>query len=117
MTREFVRLFEFEKQCKAIDLIEDDVKNIENIILDNPTVGDVMPGTGGVRKFRYALPNTGKRGGARIVYVDFPRYEKTHFLTVYAKSKSENLTKEQQNKMRAVVALLEAELRRERNGR
>jgi len=112
MTREFIRLFEFEKQCKTIGLIEDDVKNIEIAVLDNPTVGDVIIGTGGVRKFRYALPNIGKSGGVRVIYVDFPRYKKTFLITAYSKSKSENLTKEQQNAMKAVVNLIKTELRR-----
>ena len=39
MTKEFVRLPEFEKQCKAIGLFESDIQNIENAILDNPNSG------------------------------------------------------------------------------
>ena len=34
----------------------------------NPEAGDLMPGTGGVRKLRWALPGRGKRGGARVIY-------------------------------------------------
>ena len=33
----------------------------------NPTSGDLIPGTGGVRKLRWGLPGRGKRGGARVV--------------------------------------------------
>lgn len=36
----------------------------------NPTAGDLIPGTGGVRKLRWALEGRGKRGGARVVYFD-----------------------------------------------
>ena len=34
----------------------------------NPTSGDLIPGTGGVRKLRWGLEGRGKRGGARVVY-------------------------------------------------
>ena len=65
MTRMFVRLPTFEKQCDKIGLDENDVIEIENIILSNPKVGEVVKGTGGVRKLRVALCNNkGKSGGA-----------------------------------------------------
>jgi len=109
MTRGFVRLLEFEKQCKSMGLNEDNIREIENIILDNPTVGDVMPGTGGVRKFRYALPNTGKSGGARVIYIDFIRYEKTYLITAYNKGVTDNLSKAEQNELKKFVKILETE--------
>jgi hypothetical protein len=71
MTRTLVRLPEFEKQCKHIELSENDVMEIENALLENPAVGEVMRGTGGLRKFRIALKNSGKSGGIRVIYVDF----------------------------------------------
>lgn len=55
MIREFVRLPEFEKQCKQIGLDEDDIQEIENALLLDPATGDVMKDTGGLRKFRIAL--------------------------------------------------------------
>ena len=45
MEREFIRLPEFEKQCKYIGLNEDDVAGIENELLENPTSGDIIQGT------------------------------------------------------------------------
>jgi hypothetical protein len=48
MNREFVRLPEFEKQCEKIGLMEDDIQKIENVLLLEPTAGDVMNGTGGL---------------------------------------------------------------------
>jgi len=57
MTREFVRLPEFEKQCKRIGLDEDDVIEIESALLYNPSLGDVMRGTGGIRKLRVSMPD------------------------------------------------------------
>jgi hypothetical protein len=72
----------------------------EEIVLTiaaNPEAGDVMPGTGGYRKLRFARPGMGKRGGARVIYLyggeDFPIF----LITVYAKSEKGNLSKAEQN--------------------
>jgi len=111
MTREFVRLHEFEKQSKKIGLTEDDVRSIENIILDNPTIGDVIAGTGGIRKFRFALDNRGKRGGARVVYIDFTIFNKVYLLTAFAKNETDNLSKAERNELFNLVSLLKSELR------
>lgn len=112
MDREFVRLPEFEKQCKNIGLTEDDIREIESALLIDPSVGDVMQGTGGVRKFRFALPNRGKSGGARVIYIDFAYYEKIYLITVYAKSEMENLSSTERNELKTFVKVLESELRK-----
>jgi len=112
MTREFVRLPEFEKQCKHIGLDENDISEIENILLDNPKIGDIIQGTGGIRKVRITLPNRGKSGGARVIYVDFTLYERIYFITAYAKSETEDLTKAEKNNLKSFIRTLEEELRK-----
>ena len=112
MTREFVRLFEFEKQCKHIGLSEDDVLGIEITILINPTVGDLIRGTGGIRKFRYALSNRGKSSGARVVYIDFASYSKTYLITAFTKGELDNLSQAERNELRMLVEVLKTELRK-----
>jgi hypothetical protein len=44
------------------------VKPLIAFLAANPTAGDLIPGTGGVRKLRWALEGRGKRGGARIIH-------------------------------------------------
>ena len=112
MTREFVRLPEFEKQCKQIGLDEDSIKSIEDALLSNPAIGDIMRGTGGIRKFRIPLPDRGKSGGARVVYIDFVRYEKIYLLTVFAKNETDNLSQAERNELKALTIILESELRK-----
>ena len=112
MTREFVRLPEFEKQCKQIGLDEDSVKSIEDVLLSNPSIGDIMRRTGGIRKFRIPLPDRGKSGGARVVYIDFVRYEKIYLLTAFAKNETDNLSHAERNELKALTSILESELRK-----
>jgi len=111
MTRTFVRLPEFEKQCKHIDLDEADIMEIENAILDNPAVGVIIRGTGGLRKFRIALQNKGKRGGARVIYIDLLYYENVYLVTAFAKSELDNLTQAERNELKILVKCLETELK------
>jgi hypothetical protein len=58
----------------------------------DPAAGDLMPGTGGYRKRQFGRAGTGKRGGARVVYLyggeDFPIF----LTTVYAKAEKGNLS-------------------------
>ena len=117
MIKEFVRFPEFEKQCKHIGLTENDIQEIENALLLDSAIGDVVKGTGGLRKFRIALPNRGKSGGARVIYIDFTHYEKIYLVTVYAKNEMDNLSQAERNELKALVKILESELRkREKNG-
>ena len=116
MIREFVRLPEFERQCKHMGLNENDIQEIENILLLDPTIGDMIRGTGGLRKFRIALPslNRGKSGGARVVYVDFAFYEKIYLVTAYAKAEMEDLSQTEKKELKELVKTLESELKKKR---
>ena len=112
MTREFVRLLEFDKQCKRIGLSEDDIYNIEIKLLIEPACGDMIQGTGGIRKIRVAINNSGKSGGARVAYVDFASYNKTYFLTVFAKGETDNFNQAEKSELKLLVSVLKNELRK-----
>jgi len=112
MTREFIRLFEFEKQCKNIELSEDDILGIEIRLLADPVIGKMIQGTGGIRKFRIALPNRGKSSGARVIYVDFADFCKTYFITAYEKSDMDNLSNAEKSELKQLVGVLKNELRK-----
>jgi hypothetical protein len=61
-------------------------------IAANPSDGDVIRGSGGVRKVRWSRLGTGKSGGVRVVYVVRDAQGEVYLLTLYAKSKSENIS-------------------------
>jgi len=57
----------------------------------NPDAGDVIPGTGGLRKVRWKRAGMGKRGGARVIYFNQLDHGVIWLLIVYAKAKFDNL--------------------------
>ena len=68
--------------------------------------GDLIQGTGGVRKLRWALAGRGKSGGARVIYfyhnADMPLY----VLTAYAKNERSNLSQQDRNDMQKLTEML-----------
>jgi hypothetical protein len=49
-------------------LSDDEYWELQSLLMKQPQVGKVIPGTGGVRKLRWRMPGKGKRGGYRILY-------------------------------------------------
>ena len=66
-------------------LIDEDLRALENILIENPKIGDAISGTGRIRKIHIPTENKGKRGG-RVIYVDVKIRETIYFLNVYAKN-------------------------------
>jgi len=92
----------FRRSAKRL-LDEDQVDEIVLAIATDPEAGDILEGTGGVRKRRFGLDARGKSGGVRVIYYfhgfDMPAF----IITVFAKNEASNLTKAEANAMRAVV--------------
>lgn len=72
----------------------------------NPTAGELIPGTGGVRKLRWGLEGRGKRGGARVVYFYHNETMPLFALTAYAKNERTDLSQADRNDFRRFTALL-----------
>lgn len=60
----------------------------------NPEKGDLIPGSGGLRKVRMVIENTGKRGGARVIYLYLSIKGRIYLITAYRKTGKENLTRD-----------------------
>ena len=77
MKREFVYVPTFEKSWKQLNLSEKELRVLENLILEKPNIGEIIQGTGGLRKMRFAIDNRRKSHSIRILYIDFSYYEKS----------------------------------------
>jgi hypothetical protein len=85
---------------------------IVDLIAIEPTCGDLIPGTGGLRKVRVGRGGSGKRGGARVIYFyynpDFP----VLLVAIYAKNEKADLTARDKKKFVALVKEITAQWRR-----
>jgi mRNA-degrading endonuclease RelE of RelBE toxin-antitoxin system len=103
----FVELPPFER-LRSSYMDDDAYKTLQNELMLNPLAGDVIEGTGGLRKLRQPDPRRGKgkRGGLRVIYYWWLGGEQFWLFTVYDKDQADDLTPEQR---KAVKRLLESE--------
>jgi hypothetical protein len=86
------------------DYLDDDAfRDLQQFLIEHPHAGDLVPGTGGVRKLRWARTGMGKRGGLRLLYYAQDTKGRIWLLTVYAKSAKENIPNELLNELRKVA--------------
>jgi len=98
---------EFLKQAKP--LISDSKRaELVAFVGANPEAGEIIPETSGVRKIRWALQGTGKRGGARVIYYYHSERLPVFLLSAYAKNRKANLSKAERNAMKRLVPALVA---------
>jgi hypothetical protein len=92
----------FTRKITAL-MTDDSYRLLQNALLENPPLGDLIPGGGGIRKVRWALPGSGKRGGIRVIYYWAVRRDTLVMLYAYAKNELENLTQAQLNALAKAV--------------
>jgi hypothetical protein len=103
--REFVHTHEFTDSVDGL-LSPEDLRQLENKLLASPEVGRMIPGTGGVRKMRFALEGGGKSGGLRVLYV-FAKHDERFFLLLgYPKNVRATLTQGEKNALKQWVQQL-----------
>ena len=89
------------------DYLNDTQFNLLQLYLINyPDAGDVIRGSGDVRKLRWGLPGHGKRGGLRVIYYWMSKDEQILFLTVYRKTEAADLSQGAIREMRRLVKSL-----------
>jgi len=92
------------------DYLDDDAfRRLQELLLAEPLAGDVIQGTGGLRKVRFAdsRRQKGKRGGLRVIYYFWHEGGQFWLFTLYDKDEAADLTAAER---KAVKALLDAEL-------
>src|SRR5260370_9717513 len=91
-------------------LADEEYREFQSRLALNPELGDLIPGTGGFRKLRWADPRRGKgrRGGLRFIYYYFKAEQKVWLMTLYGKDEASDLTPKERKALRSA---LEAELK------
>ena len=92
----------FSRQVQAL-LSDDDYRKLQITLILHPDSGAIIPGSGGLRKVRWAIQGRGKRGGVRVIYYWMDARNKILMLLMYAKNDQEDLTPEQLKVLRRIV--------------
>jgi hypothetical protein len=99
---------------KKLELYDDVnlLKSIQYAILESPSIGHTIPGTGGIKKFRMADSSRGKgkRGGLRVIYLDLADKEITYLLYVYGKDEADDLTNNEKKMLKTLVEKIKGEM-------
>ena len=78
-------------------------RSFQNHLLQFPSAGALIQGSGGIRKIRWRVGGRGKRGGIRIIYYLADKHDQILMLYAYSKNKQENLTNGQLSILKKVV--------------
>lgn len=70
---------------------DDEYAALQNFLMASPEAGDVIRGSGGVRKLRWGFTGRGKRGGIRIIYYLRRQQGQVWMLTLYAKNEADSI--------------------------
>ena len=85
---------------------EDELTELIDHVAHNPQAGDLIPGTGGVRKLRWGRLGSGKRGGARVIYFYYRPDCPLYLLLAYAKAQANDLTPDEKKAVAALAAAI-----------
>ncbi len=87
-------------------LSDEERRDVLNYLAEHPKAGDLMEGTGGVRKLRWSRGNRGRSGGVRVIYYFFDASIPLYLLTLFAKNERANLSRAERNELADLVGLL-----------
>jgi hypothetical protein len=84
---------------------DDEYRELQRLLANDPAAGDVMQGTGGFRKVRWADPRRrlGRRGGLRVIYFYFEHDRQIWLLTMYGKNEAADLSATERRALKAAV--------------
>jgi hypothetical protein len=98
---------EFIKSSRKL-LDDDERQDLIRYLSEQPKAGDLMVGTGGVRKLRWGRGAQGKSSGVRVIYYFHDEQMPLYLLTMFAKNEQANLSQAERNELLGLVDLLVA---------
>jgi len=107
MDKYFVQTREFSKEIdyliKKRSLLTNDFNDFKRHLSENPKIGSIIVGSGGVRKVRLKSASREKSGGFRVCYYYSDGEDYIFLLWIYPKNEQDNLTDEQKNILKSLV--------------
>jgi len=86
-------------------MTDEDYREFQIMLIDQPDVGKIISGSGGIRKIRWSGSGRGKRGGTRLIYYWATNLDQIYMLFAYAKNERDDLTKDQLKTLQKLVVL------------
>lgn len=96
---------EYIRQAEKL-LSQDERRDLISYLAAHSRAGDLIVGTGGVRKLRWGRGGRGKSGGVRVVYYVHSEAMPLYLLTLFAKNERANLSKAERNDLADLVGVL-----------
>ena len=98
----------FRRSVEGV-LSDDELRGVQDKLLDDPEAGAVIAGTGGARKLRAGLAGRGKRGGARVIYFHHEACSRVYLLLVYPKNVAANVSASGKGVLKATLDRIKSE--------
>jgi hypothetical protein len=111
--REFIITKDFDRYWHLAGLADEDLRALQNRLLDNPKTGTVIRGTNGLRKIRAPLRYKGKSGGIRVIYLDVAEERRIYLILVYPKKVKENLNDSDRKQLAQMALILKGSTKNE----
>jgi len=114
MRRRPVSVTEFAGYKRRADELLSEVEQdaVIDLVAYDPTRGDLIPGTGGLRKLRVAVGGSGKRGGGRVIYYFYSDNFPILLVALYAKNEKSDLTTQEKKSFATLVQEIVSQWRR-----
>lgn len=97
----------FSRKISSL-LSPEEYRDFQNELIENPEKGNIIRGSGGLRKIRIGLSGRGKSGGVRVIYYWIVKSEVILMLLAYSKNEQDNLTSSQ---LKILKLLVEKEIK------
>jgi hypothetical protein len=117
MKRHLIQTRDFEDAVENLiakrKLKREDFVDFKKTLAENPEQGDVIPGTGGIRKIRLKSATKGKSGGFRVCYLNIEDRLILFLLFIYAKNEQENLSQAEKSELKQLADAIKKRVRNE----
>lgn len=84
-------------------LNDDEYRELQSFLIEPPEAGDLIRGTGGLRKLRWSMDNKGKRGGIRVIYYWQVSEDQIYLFTLYAKNEISDLSSDEKKALKKML--------------